>query len=106
MPIYILLSIFIILQLLDTYTTKRNLLDKGGKEHWPPMKYLIDKFGFWRAIISGKVLAVIVVSMASLYIMNINSTSSIYFLLGINLWYMGVLSFNRFKKVRNLFGFN
>ena len=74
MPIYILLFIFVMFQLLDIYTTKRNLLDKDGKEHWPPMKYLINKFGFWRAIISSKVLAVIVVSAASLYIMNINST--------------------------------
>jgi len=106
MPIYILLSIFFILQILDIYTTKRNLLDKCGVELWPPMKYLIDRFGFWGAIIPIKIFTVIVVSVASLYIMYINSTSSIYFLLGINLWYMGVLSFNRFKKVRNLFGFN
>jgi len=97
MPIYILLFIFVMFQLLDIYTTKRNLLDKDGKEHWPPMKYLINKFGFWRAIISSKVLAVIVVSAASLYIKSV-SELTVFILLGVlNLFYASVIIFNSGK---------
>ena len=84
-------------QLLDIYTTKRNLLDKGGKEHWPPMKYLIDRFGFWRAIISSKVLAVIVVSAASLYIGSVSELAVLILLCALNLFYAAVITFNSGK---------
>jgi len=97
MLIYILLSIFIILQLLDVCTTKRNILDKDGKEHWPPMKYLIDKFGFWRAIISSKVLTVIAISTASLYIKSVSELGVFILLCVLNLFYMAVIAFNSEK---------
>ena len=106
MSIYILLFIFVILQLLDVYTTKRNLLDKRGVEYNRYIRYLIDKFGFWRALILSKLFLIIVCVSTIFFILPISKIMTVILLSGINLWYIGVLSFNRFKKVRNLFGFN
>ena len=94
MTIYILLSIFAVLQLLDIYTTKRNLLDKSGVEHNPPMKYLIDRFGFWGAIIPIKILTVIAISVASLYIGSVSELGIFILLCVLNLFYAVVITFN------------
>jgi len=94
MTIYILLSIFIILQLLDIYTTKRNLLNRRGVEYNRYIRYLIDRFGFWRAIIPIKIFTVIAVSVASLYIQSISELAVFILLCALNLFYAAVITFN------------
>jgi hypothetical protein len=50
-----LLIIFIILQVLDVYTTKKSM-SMGGVETNPPMKYLIDKLGLTKALVLKLIL--------------------------------------------------
>jgi hypothetical protein len=50
-----LLIIFIILQVLDVYTTKKSM-SMGGVETNPPMKWLIEKLGLTKALIFKLIL--------------------------------------------------
>jgi hypothetical protein len=60
--VWFLLTILIILQIADIYTTKRIIADKGGKELNPIMKDIINKFGLLPGLIGIKTIVMIFIA--------------------------------------------
>lgn len=52
---WILFIIFGLIQVVDIYTTIK-VLDIGGKEYNPIMRFLIEKFGKVKALIGSKII--------------------------------------------------
>ena len=84
----ILLVVFVLLQMLDFYTTK-TILDAGGIERNPVMRWLNARLGVEEALLLAKVLAIAAGGVIYFYAV------SEFVLLALDVLYVGIIVYNQ-----------
>lgn len=84
--IYILLTLFILLQIADSLTTV-HILKNGGREANPVMNWLFQKIGMIPSLVIMKVLLIGIVTWAW----------NEWLTLGVTVWYLGVVGWNSYQ---------
>ena len=88
-----LLLVFVVLQILDLYTTYK-IISNGGQELNPVMRWVIQKFGLVTGISSAKAIFV-----AMLFLLWYSSKLPLWFIIAADIAYVGVIIFN-YKSIK------